>query len=80
MATKKLTGEEKIISLANKLVKAINEQGLSIMNPDIFAGFGGLDILIHRYDTDNPTLLVCKICENGGDKFEFEGKPIEGLK
>jgi hypothetical protein len=77
---KKHEGKDKIISLANRLIKAINEQGLSVMNPDISKGFGAFDINVHNYGTNTAIVEVNKICENGGNKFEFKGKPEEGIK
>jgi hypothetical protein len=77
---KRLDGPDRIVFLANKLIKEINAQGRSIMNPSISTGFGNLNIYIHWYGTDNPILQICKISENGGDKFEFQGKPVKGIK
>jgi hypothetical protein len=76
MATKKLTGEEKIISLANKLIKTINEQGVSVMRPDIAPDFGHVDIWIHEYGTEKSSVQITGIV-NG---WVFKGKPTKAIK
>ena len=77
---KRLDGNDRIIYLANKLSKEINTQGYSVMSPSVNQGFGGFDISIHNHGTKTSVVSVHKVCTLGGDRFEFRGKPEEGLK
>jgi hypothetical protein len=80
MAKQKLEGNNKIISLANKLIKAINEQGISVMCPDIAKDFGGFDIVIYGPADEPTTIEVVKLCENGGNSFKFTGDLVGKIK
>lgn len=73
MARKKLEGNDLIISLANKLVKAVNDQDKRVMRQDMDTGH--FDVWIHNYGTKNAFIEVCGILEG----WSFKGKPIKKI-
>lgn len=54
----KLDSDERIIFLANELIKEIQDSGKSVSNPLISNGFGSVDIYLHNFDKGSPSLVV----------------------
>jgi transcriptional regulator len=56
-----------IIHCANELIKAINQSGKTVMNPEVDDGFGNINIYIHQ----NSQLIVEHLTTyNHGTEYE----------
>lgn len=67
---KRLDAKEKVIFLANELVKAVQEDGKQFMLPRLSKGFGEFTVYIHCNGTDDPLLRIESILRH----WRIDGK------